>query len=397
MIGFEEAKEWAYRCVRCGTCKYIYQQYVPSCPAGDLFQFESFFSSGKLWIGRGLVEGSLDWHNPDLLEKLYACSTCASCQIQCQLPLAEHIVGTFEAFRAEAVRRGAAPLPQHRHVIESMRDRGNPWGQPARQKERWAKALDIPKPDKGSNAGRILYYVGCTAALDPNVRQIALDTARIFKAAGVDFVFLGNEETCCGSVALRIGDRELVGKLAEKNLEMFNSLGVDAIVTSCAGCYRTFTQDYPYYGEIKPPVIHTAQFLADLMKKGRLNLSGKVDMTVTYHDPCHLGRHSNEYEAPREVLKNVPGIVFNEMERIRENAWCCGAGGGVRSGFPELAESACTKRVEEAKRTGAEAIVSTCPFCFQNFISWLPKTNSGLKMLDLTAIVRASILNENIS
>ncbi len=392
MISFEEAVDWAYRCVRCGTCKYIYKQYEPSCPAGDIFNFESFFSSGKLWIGRGLAEGILDWNKPELLEKLYACTTCASCQTQCQLPHSEHIVEIFEAFRAEAVRRGAAPLPQHRNVIESMRSRGNPWGQPQRQRERWAKELEISKPAEGKNEGRILYYVGCTAALDPNVRQVAEDTARIFKAAGVDFVFLGNEEICCGSVALRIGDRDLVKKMAEKNLEMFNSIGVDAIVTSCAGCYRTFTQDYPYYGEIEPPIIHTAQFLADLIKRGKLNLAGKVEMSVTYHDPCHLGRHSNEYDAPREVLRNVPGIVFKEMGRIRENSWCCGAGGGVRSGYPEMAEKTCTKRIAEAKQTGAEAIISTCPFCYQNFSTWLPKTDSNLKMIDLTAIVRESIV-----
>lgn len=388
MISYEEAVNWLKRCVRCGTCKYVFGTYEPSCPAGEFFGFESFFSSGKLWMGGGLAEGRLDWKEEGLLEALYACTTCANCQTQCQLAHADHIVEVFEALRAEAFKQGAAPLAAHKAIIESIRNHKNPWGQPARRRDRWARNLDVPR-----SGGRILYYVGCTAALDPQIQVVARDTVRIFTKLGLDFMILGNDEVCCGSVAIRVGERDLARSLAEHNIRTFNNLGVETIVTSCAGCYKTLTQDYPYFGHIEPEVLHTSQFLDRLLKSGKLRMTGTVPLRVTYHDPCHMGRHTRVFDAPRSVLKAVPGIRFREMDRIRENAWCCGAGGGVRSGFPELASQTSLKRVTEAEATGAEAVVSTCPFCFQNVAAGLSRAGSSLRMLDLTALVRAGVEN----
>ncbi|UCD83747.1 MAG: (Fe-S)-binding protein [Deltaproteobacteria bacterium] len=389
MLDYEEAKTWFYRCLRCGTCKYIFGLYLPSCPAGEMFSFESYYSSGKLWIGRGLAEGKLSFADPSLLQKLYACTTCGSCQVQCSLPVGEHSVDIFEALRAEAVRQGYGPMPGQKHLLESIKNYDNPWVQPRQARERWARGLEIK--DLSKEKARVLYYVGCTAELDPQLHQIARSTVEILQRAGVDFGWLGREEVCCGSVAMRLGDREDFRRLAENNIERFNELGVETIITSCAGCYKTITQDYPSVGKINAEVVHSSQFVQRLLQQKKLSFKKKVELTLTYHDPCHLGRHREVYDEPRQVLQSIKGINFVEMRRTRENSWCCGGGGGVRAGFPDFAQETAILRIKEAEEVGAEGVVSTCPFCFQNIAGGIAAANSPLKMIDLTEIVSRAI------
>ena len=210
----------------------------------------------------------------------------------------------------------------------------------------------------------MLYFRGCTAR--EKQTGIAEATERILEIAGVDFHTL-DDEKCCGSVLLRTGFIDEAAEQIKKNTEIFKG---EKIITSCAGCYKTLKEDYDGLD-----VVHISQLLNDLISQGKLDLS-KKDLDVTYHDSCHLGRHCNVFDEPRNVIKSVANLV--EMENIRENSLCCGAGGGVKSAYPEIATQMAASRLEQAKQTGCETLVTPCPFCKLNL------ENDDVEVLDLT-------------
>jgi len=388
MLRFEEIDPYISKCVRCGTCKAVFGLFEPSCPAGERFGFEGFYSSGKIWIARGLREGVLGWEDPDLIKKLFACTLCGNCTQQCPMTVRERIMEVFEALRAEAVRNTGIRFPEHKRLKDSLVQYRNPWMQPRRRRNQWMRGenLKVLKPG-GRERASVLYFVGCTAALDPSLQHIARNTVALLKRAGVDFGVLGEEEVCCGSVMLRVGERTLAGELAGKNLEMIRDLGVETVVTSCAGCYKTLSQDAPAFGSVSARIVHSSQLFRELRESGRLGLENRVEARVTYHDPCHLGRHCGVYEDPREMLQSGPGVSLLEMPRNRGNAWCCGAGGGVRSAFPDWALETSRARIAEARETGADFLVTTCPFCLQNLTTAVHAEGSPLELLDLTDLL----------
>ena len=210
----------------------------------------------------------------------------------------------------------------------------------------------------------MLYFRGCTAR--EKQTGIAEATERLLKVAGVDFHTL-DDEKCCGSVLLMTGFIDEATEQIGKNTEILKG---EKIITSCAGCYKTLKDDYEGLD-----VIHISQLLDELIKEGKLSLS-KRDLDVTYHDSCHLGRHSNVFDEPRNVVNAVANIV--EMENVRENSLCCGAGGGVKSAYPEIANQMASSRIAQAKETGCATLITPCPFCKLNL------ENDDLEVLDLT-------------
>lgn len=210
----------------------------------------------------------------------------------------------------------------------------------------------------------MLYFRGCTARQKQT--NIAKATERLLNIAGVDFHTL-DDEKCCGSVLLRTGFIDEATEQIEKNTGILKG---EKIITSCAGCYKTLKDDYEGLD-----VIHISQLLDQLIKEGKLNLS-KNDLDVTYHDSCHLGRHSNVFDEPRDVIKSVANLV--EMENIRENSLCCGAGGGVKSAYPDIASQMALSRIAQAKQTGCKTLITPCPFCKLNL------ENDDFEVLDLT-------------
>lgn len=210
----------------------------------------------------------------------------------------------------------------------------------------------------------MLYFRGCTAR--EKQTDIADATQRLLEIAGVDFYMLDNEK-CCGSVLLRTGFIDEANHQIKRNTQILKG---EKIITSCAGCYKTLKEDYKGLD-----VIHISQLLDDLICKGKLKLS-KKDLNVTYHDSCHLGRHSQVFDEPRNVINSVANLV--EMENIRENSLCCGAGGGVKSAYPEIASQMSKSRIAQAKQTGCETLITPCPFCKLNL------ENEDMEVLDLT-------------
>jgi len=282
--------------------------------------------------------------------------------------------------RAELAKKGLT-IPEHEVFTERIKRFHNPYGEKHEKRMKW-----LPPEAKVAERADTAYFVGCTTAY--RRPEIAEATVRILNAGGVDFVTLHPEEWCCGSPALRVGKRDLFLDLARHNVEAIRRSGVTKVVASCAGCYRGLSQDYPeFVGETPFKVVHTSELMAELIKEGQLKLTREVPETVTYHDPCHLGRHTGIYEEPREVLRSIPAIKLVEMPKNRENALCCGAGGGVKAGFPDFAIQAALRRLDEAKDVGAESIVSTCPFCAHNLKEAIRKSGSQLKFYDLAELV----------
>jgi len=347
------------------------------------------------WLGRKLnLKGRQEKRIERFVQGLYECSTCGQCHYVC--PSYIDTVELWEGIRKSIVNAGYGPLENHLALTSSVKAYDNPWLQPRSVRDKWAKRAKkqkqiekVPK-NLAKEKAEVLYFVGCTAAFDVNIKQVAVNTVKLLNACDVDFGMLGVKEKCCGSVLLRVGDPEYE-RLARENIETFNNLGIKTLVTSCSGCYKTISQDYPKVGEMNFEILHMVQFIDRLIQEGKINFKQEVPMKVTYHDPCHLGRASGIYEAPRRILKSVPGIEFVEIERHHENSRCCGAGGGLKAGFPEVQQKMSQARVRDAVATGATDFVTACPFCYQGLLVGITAEDAPIRMRDITEILTRAL------
>lgn len=367
LIEGTEAGERLFSCLQCGTC-------TASCPTARAWEVTPRQLVRLLQLGR----------REEVLrpEVLYYCSQCYSCKVRC--PMGIQLTEVLMEVRRLAVREGAGPLEAHQTLIGSVRNYHNPWMQPRQARDRWARNLRLKVLPR--ERVEVLYYPGCTAAYVSSAQPVARAAAALMQSCGVDFGILGRDEVCCGSTALRVGERGLFEELAVRNLEMFNRCGAGVLVTACAGCYGVIKHEYPRLGSLQIEVLHLSELLLRLLEDGRLELPERK-MRVTYHDPCHLGRHGGIYDAPRRILEAIPGLELLEMERIRDNSLCCGAGGGVRAAYGSLVAELAEDRLREAASTGAEALITCCPFCESN-LGDASRAGGGLPVLDLVELLK---------
>jgi len=383
--GLEYYKDILYQCGKCGTCRTAYQEkgWSRICPSGEFGNFEAYYLGGKNLLSWGLNSERLKWtHN--LAEIFYSCTMCLACMQQCQIPEIHHYAGEWlMAMREEAVQEGFGPMPEQIKYTEHIMEQHNPYMEEHKNRTNWITSNIHQIQD-----AKLAYFVGCTASY--REKTIAIATAELLNSLQVDFRIL-KDEFCCGSPMYMTGQTEKARKIAETNITNLKNEGIEKIITSCAGCYRTLKETYPMkFGiEHEIEIIHLPEFLLQKEEKGELEFKNSVEMKITYHDPCHIGRHMGLYEAPREILKKIPGIILKEMDRNRHNAWCCGSGGGVRSAFKELSNFAGNERIQEAKKTNADAIVSSCPFCLNQFKSNIE--NNEIKSYDLAELVRKAL------
>lgn len=384
-------------CTRCGECTSTCptggeaQDIELVTPRGKILRLREFYKAQYGLKARLLGPKQIpDDQLKELSSRAYECTICGQCKTVCPAHL--DTIEMWENMREFLVANGLAPLPAHESIIKSIENYGNPWMQPRTQRSRWSKKIEkeVKIKDAAKEKCEVLFFVGCTAAYDPNIRNMALDTARVLGKANIDFGILGDDEGCCGSTLLRTGLLEPARKLAQKNIDMFEKASPSVIVTSCAGCYKTIRQDYPKVGKVNARVVHITQFVNELIESGKLKLDKRVDGVVTFHDPCHLGRHNLLYDEPRKILQAIPGLKLVEMERNRAEARCCGAGGGVKTAFPDLAQKISLLRVEDAEKAGAEILTTSCPFCYQSLKTSIDAKGSKLKMMDLMELVRES-------
>jgi len=381
-------KEEIYSCTRCGTCKYIYHVYDDSCPSGKKFRFETFYPSGKLHIARGLLEGKLEW-SERIRDILFSCPLCGNCETQCQCRQHDVLVDIYEALRADAVSHGVGPLPSQKVFAEAIEKEHNPYKEDHTNRLNWKEGIESEVPQK--EAAEILYFVGCTSSY--RQKDLAQATVKILNKTGVDYT-VSEDEWCCGSPIMRTGQLDSVEDVVKHNLDLIKKIGAKKVVTSCAGCYRTMKVDFPKYAEQLEGVeiLHITEFLQQMIEAGKLELPKKLEnVIVTYHDPCHLGRHSGVYDAPRAIIQAIPGVTLIEMSRVRENAWCCGAGGGVKSGFKDWSVEISAERIKEAEETGCTILLSACPFCKTNLQDAIKAANSKIQLMDIVDLLNKLI------
>ncbi|MBA7521708.1 Lactate utilization protein A [subsurface metagenome] len=436
MERLKELEKEIYKCIHCKACRFaysgepsrngigefagkqgtvLYEGMVDSCPAGIEYGWEAFWNAGKIWIARSILSGDLEFSD-EVRDVIMPCITCGQCAAQCENKIPT--VDIIESLRAACIESDVPMIEKHELVDRLVKELNNPYGGKAEERFKWAKDAGLGKYINNKSA-KVGYYVGCTASY--RQIEVATATAKIFEELGIDFTLI-EDEVCCGSPFFRIGAVETAQELMRKNLEAFKDL--ETVYFSCAGCYRTITIDYPKWmaEDEKLPfkTMHAFELVSKLIIEGKIKfkpnkeLKGKV---VTYHDPCHTGRHfaldmeqemiknsknlmfdmrkvnkaiDEWFEIPRVILRKLEedvGIKFVEMYRIKNNSMCCGAGGGVRAGYPDFSLRTASLRCDEANAVKADILTTECPFCWRNLSDANDLYNHGMQVMGVLEMI----------
>ncbi len=332
-------------CYQCGIC-------TGTCP----------WNLVRSFIVRRIIHeaqlGATDFGN----EQVWLCATCRACVQRC--PRGVEIIDVMRAVRRAVVSLGIGIVPDALRIsAKNIAGAGNPLGEAPEKRGDWARDLGVKKFTPGTE---ILYFPCCVPAYDPDVKRVSQATATILSKLEVNFGILGSEERCCGEAIRKAGYEDIFQSLAQSNINAFSSHGVKTVVVSSPHCYHTFKNEYPELGG-KFQVIHISQYLAQLIDQGKLQFSKETNKRVIYSDPCYLGRHNDIYDEPRKVLQNIPGLELIEFPDSRDDATCCGGGGGRIWQETIKGERFSDIRVEQALEKGAAMIAVACPYCFLNY------------------------------
>jgi Fe-S oxidoreductase len=294
-------------------------------------------------------------------EELWACTTCRACEAICPVDI-EILDKILDMRRHLALMEADFPTELGSTFI-NMENSANPYGMSQQERAAWTRDLDFEVKVLGEPgvSAEYLFWVGCAGSFDDRNRKATVALARLLRRAGVDFAILGSKESCTGDPARRAGNEYLFQQLALRNIETLNGLGVTQIITQCPHCFNTLANEYPQFGG-HYRVRHHSQVLADLLAEGRLAVKGATGGGIVFHDPCYLGRHNDEFLAPRQVLSALDRSL-TEMPRNRERSLCCGAGGARMWMEETVGKKVNVERTEEALATGAGVIATGCPFC----------------------------------
>jgi Fe-S oxidoreductase len=412
------------RCSQCSYCKWIpFDQmkswrYAKNCPSVAFHNFNSYSARGRYAVARSLLRGH-SGYTDTVRDIAFTCLTCGSCDVSCKV--CRYNLEPLDMVRELKFRlvQDGQGLEAHRAILQSLDQEQNTMRQPSARRGDWADGLDVPR--LFSDKAEILFHAGCRLSYDNDLQQSARTAVLLLKDAGVGVGIMGEREVCCGGRIYSMGYRDEFARFARANMAAWARAGVKIVVTSCADGYHAFKRLYPPLGS-RVQVFHTVEFLARLLQEGKLTFRTNVPMTITYHDPCHLGRQGEPYVAwnggeikikrqivvyepkrpryngawgvydpPRQLLRKIPGVELVEMERIREYSWCCGAGGGVREAYPEYSQWTAGERLAEARATGAEALVSACPWCERNLKDAAAALGEPLPVYDVVELVQKAV------
>ena len=392
----------AWNCSRCSVCKWVDSWEVKSarfakiCPSSLYYLFDAYSCQGRMDVSLALIDGNLKYEDsPGLLDIYYKCNMCGGCDAMCKRVQDMEPLRVIQEMRAKLVGDGQL-LPFHMPVIDNLRKEDNMMMKPKAERGKWAEGLKVK--DLTKEKAEVVFHAGCILGFDEELGKVARTAVTLLQNAGVDVGIMGKDETCCGGRAFEMGYQGELTKYAESNVEAWTNAGVKTVVTVCSDGYYTFKHLYPELG-YRFEVLHIVEFIDRLIKEGTLKFTKTIPMTVTYHDPCHLGRRDHVYvpgeaimgiyDSPRDIIKSIPGIKLIEMERIKEYAWCCGAGGGVKEAYPDFNTFTAQERTEEARATGAEALVTACPWCERNFLDTL--NGDKMKVYDIVELVQQAL------
>ncbi|MDR9458986.1 MAG: (Fe-S)-binding protein [Dehalococcoidia bacterium] len=389
-------------CTRCGRC----QDMCPAYLSGKALSPKKMIQDLKqhwLDVGPGLVKAKAGGYGGNPGEKsvsmigdvitaeiIWDCTTCRACQEVCPVFI-EHIDKIIDMRRNLVLEQAEMPEPAE-IALRCMEERGHTCKGTTACRIDWFSDIGGAKLLSEDQDVEILYFVGCSAALEDRNMKVSASFGRILQAAGVKFGVLGEEESCCGEPARRMGNEYLFQMQAMKNIETFKRYGVKKIVVSCPHGYNTLKNEYPQFGG-EFEVVHHSQFIAELIKQGRLKLKNGIVQKITYHDACYLGRHNDVYNEPRQVVAALPGAQFTEMERHRGRSFCCGAGGGHMWMEETVGTRISEMRTDQALATQASVIATACPFCLQMFEDAIKakEASDSLKAMDIAELVAGAI------
>ncbi len=361
------------KCNHCGFC-------LAHCPVYTVTGREWATPRGKNALVRAIIEGKIDW-TPEIEETLFRCTGCRLCTQTC-FPAVETNQGVL-AGRECLVDQKLYPKIIDR-VVEALETHSNILNEPNVNRTLWLEKLgDIPEHHFQKEKAKVVYFVGCVSAFYPMAQKIPQTFVQILSRAEVDFTLLGGEEWCCGFPLIQAGMKDKMQKLVEHNQTKVREIGAETVVFACPSCFHTWKEKY----EVDAELLHSTQFIERLIGDGKILFKNGADRTVTYHDPCDLGRNSKVFDAPRNILKKIPGLNLVELEGNRQLSICCGGGGDLEMIDPALSAAIAQRKIEEIQRTGAEEVVTSCQQCIRTISSHARKNKIKLKVRDITEVV----------
>jgi heterodisulfide reductase subunit D len=366
------------KCNRCGFC-------LPNCPVYRVEGTESASPRGRNAITRAVIEGRLPLSEATE-GSIFSCLGCGACTQVCLSGVATKDL----IFRDRECQVGEGLYPKIAdRVAAFLEEEHNISDDDNAERGEWRELLkDLPEDAFEKDHAEVIFFVGCVASFFPMAQKIPANMARIMEKGGVDFTILGGEEWCCGFPLIGAGMPDKMKQLMDHNLEKVRAVGARAIVFTCPSCYHTWKHMYqPENVEL----YHASQMLARMIQEGRIRL-GEIKGTVTYHDPCDLGRNSGVFEEPREVIRAIPGLRFVELANNRQLSVCCGGGGNVEMVTPELSGKIAQMKLNEIAATGADTVVSACQQCLRTIATRARRQKVDLKVKDLTELVADAMI-----
>jgi heterodisulfide reductase subunit D len=368
------------QCIKCGLC-------LATCPVCKELLLEKYTPRGKIQLARYYCRGDLGLsdHYRDIFSR---CLLCGACSMTC--PSGVDLKKVFVRMREQiADKRGLHPTMER--VVESLSSDHNISHEDNSERGDWRGLIkDLPKHMYQKDRAEVAYFVGCVASFFPMVQIIPLNLVKILESARVDFTILAGEEWCCGFPLVGAGAPEKMKELVKHNLEKVKAVGAKTVIFSCPSCYGTWKEYY----DTELELFHSTEYIERLIGEGAIPL-GEVGTTVTYHDPCDLGRNGGVYDSPRRILRSIPGLTLVELEKNRSQCVCCGGGGNLEMADSDLSGTVAQKKIEEIQQTGAKTVVTSCQQCVRTIKSKARRQKIDLDVLDITEmVVRAMSNNE---
>lgn len=378
-------------CVECGRCTEV----CPAKASGKPLNPKTIITKTRDFLEETRKAGEADadfWERETPIfssTELDSCTTCAACMEECPANI-EHVQIIMEAKRYKALTLGDLP-PAAGTAVTNIRNQGNPWGISSEDRFKWADGLDIPVIEAGKKVD-YLYYVGCAGSYDAANQKVVESTVNLLKKAGVEFAVMGKTEKCNGDPIRRFGDEYSFYEVAIENIANMNQYEFGKVVTHCPHCLHTIGKEYAKFDDGDFETVHHTELLADLIRTGKLKPTKKLEDEVAYHDPCYLGRHHGEYDAPREIL-NATGVKVKEMEQNKDKAVCCGMGGGNMWYELDDGQHVAINRLEQIGETKTEKLATSCSYCMINFASskGQVKTTEEIVIKDVAQYLEESI------
>jgi Fe-S oxidoreductase/FAD/FMN-containing dehydrogenase len=378
--GFE--REFAV-CVQCGYCMSYCptrQQWLSTTPRGRILMTESSWDSRKI--------------TPDYVKSIFQCSLCGRCKVGCSVDIKSP--GMWVDLRSDLVEKGFE-LDSLKAITTTIDETHNIASKPNDQRTSWSRRLKLPYELEKKAGAEVIYFVGCLTSFYPMVQDIARSFAQILDSAGIDFTILGGEEWCCGYPLISAGHKEAAAKSMQHNIDRIKERGVGRIVMTCPGCYRMWRDEYYNITGQKPPfdISHSTEFMLGLIKQDKIKL-GKLRDTITYHDPCDLGRNGGIYDEPRHIISKILGLSLTELKDNREYCSCCGSGGDLLASNEDLSLNIARRKVNEVLDTGVQTMVTACPACVRAITIAKTAEKAPFNILDITQLVwKAMCLRED--